>query len=65
MSKNFTKADVKFKSVYGDKQAHTINMGNVIENADEADIKEVRDALDTLVEHPITETKLTQTYTIN
>ena len=65
MAKEFKKADVRFKSVYGDNQVDAINMGDLIEQAAPADVLAVRDALNTLIEHPVTEVQLTTVHTLN
>lgn len=40
-------------------------MPNLVENASAEDIKSVRDAIATLVEHPITETQVTEVFSVN
>ena len=40
-------------------------MPNLVENASAEDIKSVRDAIGTLVEHPITETQVTEVFSVN
>lgn len=65
MAKEFKKANLKFKSLHDDNQIDVITMGDVIEQAGEAEVAAVRAALDTLIEHPVTEVQVTTVHTFS
>ena len=65
MARSYVKGILKFKSLDENKTAENVSMPNLVENASAEDIKSVRDAIGTLVEHPITETQVTEVFSVN
>ena len=61
MARSYVKGILKFKSLDENKKAENVSMPN----ASAEDIKSVRDAIGTLVEHPITETQVTEVFSVN
>ena len=51
MARSYVKGILKFKSLDENKKAENVSMPNLVENASAEDIKSVRDAIATLVEH--------------
>lgn len=65
MARSYVKGILKFKSLDANKKAENVSMPNLVENASAEDIKSVRDAIGSLVEHPITETQVTEVFSVN
>ncbi|WP_454927760.1 DUF1659 domain-containing protein [Abiotrophia defectiva] len=52
-------------SIDENKKKENVSLGHVVANASTEDVTAVRDAVGTLVKHPITETKVTEVYAYN
>ena len=60
MARSFVKGTLQMTSIDENKKKENVSLGHVV-----ADVTAVRDAVGTLVKHPITETKVTEVYAYN
>ena len=65
MARSFVKGTLQMTSIDENKKKENVSLGHVVANASLEDVTAVRDAVGTLVKHPITETKVTEVYAYN